>query len=330
MDQAVIKGVLMNGIYIAMGLVCLYVGIKDLMQKDHPSKIGTAIYWIGLGIVLGLGHWIQEFGNKAYIFDLGNEKVAKLGDVIVGLLVVCLTIPAIVNKVKAGKNDAATAEHSMKMSNKIGFKIFIPAFTIGAMSLLFALFLPTIGAIPGMGIGVVLAAIFILIMSKDKPVELMNGGKRLAEVVGPLSLLPQLLASLGAVFTAAGVGTAVADIVGRVVPAGNIAVGIIFYAIGMALFTMIMGNAFAAFSVMTVGIGIPFVLSYGLNPNVIGMLALTSGYCGTLMTPMAANFNIVPVAVLEQKGKYNVIKHQIPIALCMLVIQIIMMNVMGR
>ena len=33
--------------------------------------------------------------------------------------------------------------------------------------------------------------------------------------------------------------------------------------VGMAVFTMIMGNAFAAITVMTVGIGAPFVLSLG-------------------------------------------------------------------
>jgi uncharacterized membrane protein len=68
----------------------------------------------------------------------------------------------------------------------------------------------------------------------------------------------------------------------------------------MALFTMVMGNAFAAFPVMTAGIG------------------LLSGFCGTLMTPMAANFNIVPVALLELPDEYAVIRAQIPTALVLL------------
>ncbi|MPN49186.1 hypothetical protein SDC9_196801 [bioreactor metagenome] len=52
------------------------------------------------------------------------------------------------------------------------------------------------------------------------------------------------------------------------------------------------------------------------------MVALTCGFCGTLLTPMAANFNIVPVAMLEMKDKYGVIKNQLFIALFMLVFQI--------
>lgn len=106
-------------------------------------------------------------------------------------------------------------------------------------------------------------------------------------------------------------------------------VGIIVYAIGMALFTMIMGNAFAAITVMTVGIGAPFVLALGADPTIVGMLALTCGYCGTLMTPMAANFNIVPVAILDMKDNYGVIKKQIPVAIFMLVVQILYMIIFG-
>ena len=96
----------------------------------------------------------------------------------------------------------------------------------------------------------------------------------------------------------------------------------------MVLLTMIMGNAFAAITVMTVGIGAPFVLAYGANPVVIGMLALTCGYCGTLLTPMAANFNILPVAILNMKDRWGVIKKQVLVAIIMLVFQICYMIVL--
>ncbi|MBS6232611.1 MAG: DUF979 family protein [Holdemanella biformis] len=111
--------------------------------------------------------------------------------------------------------------------------------------------------------------------------------------------------------------------------AGNITIGIIVYAIGMAVFTMIMGNAFVAITVMTVGIGAPFVLQYGADPVVIGSLALTCGYCGTLCTPMAVNFNMGPVAILEMKDKNGVIKKQVLVAVIMLVVQIVMMIMMS-
>ena len=149
------------------------------------------------------------------------------------------------------------------------------------------------------------------------------------DAVGPLSLLPILLAGLGAVFTAAGVGEVISGMVSSIIPEGNMVVGIVVYAVGMAVFTMVMGNAFAAITVMTVGVGAPFVLALGADPVVVGSVALTCGYCGTLCTPMAANFNMVPVAILDMKDKNGVIKKQIPIALVMLAVQIVYMIVMA-
>ena len=55
------------------------------------------------------------------------------------------------------------------------------------------------------------------------------------------------------------------------------------------------------------------------------MLALTCGFCGTLCTPMAANFNIVPVAILDMKDRWGVIKNQVLVAIIMITIQICFM-----
>ena len=57
----------------------------------------------------------------------------------------------------------------------------------------------------------------------------------------------------------------------------------------------------------------------------IGPIAMLAGYCGTLLTPMAANFNIVPTALLEMKDQYGVIKAQWPIAVTLLVFNILLM-----
>ena len=93
----------------------------------------------------------------------------------------------------------------------------------------------------------------------------------------------------------------------------------------MALFTMIMGNAFAAFSVITVGVGIPFVFAQGANVAIAGSLALTAGYCGTLLTPMGANFNVMPAALLEIDDKNAIIRHQAPVAIGLLITHILLM-----
>jgi uncharacterized membrane protein len=61
------------------------------------------------------------------------------------------------------------------------------------------------------------------------------------------------------------------------------------------------------------------VLQHGGNPAVMAAIGMFSGYCGTLMTPMAANFNIVPAALLELPDKNAVIKARVTGILLLLV-----------
>lgn len=98
----------------------------------------------------------------------------------------------------------------------------------------------------------------------------------------------------------------------------------------MALFTVIMGNGFAAFPVMTAAIGLPLIVGkFGGDPAVMGAIGMLSGFCGTLMTPMAANFNIVPAALLELKDRNAVIRVQTPTALLLLLVNIGLMYVLA-
>lgn len=300
---------LLEVVYIVMGLITIYTGVKNARDKENPSRVGTAVFWCALGIVLAFGRWIPAM--------------------IDGILVIVMTLPAIFGKVKIGKSEAPSEKYVDQRYNAIGMKIFAPALSIGVFAILFAIFLPDLGAIVGIGAGIIVSVILLMAFSKENtPKVFLQDSERLLSTVGPLSMLPMLLASLGAVFTAAGVGEVISEIVGNVIPKGNVNVGIIVFAIGMALFTMIMGNAFAAITVMTVGIGAPFVLQYGADPVVIGMLALTCGYCGTLCTPMAANFNIVPIAMLDMKNRFGVIKNQIIPAIILLTVQIIYMIIL--
>lgn len=294
---------LLNMVWVIIGLITIYAGIKNLLDKENPSRIGTAIFWCSFGVVCAFGTWLP----------------AKVS----GALVIIMCLPAIFKKVKVGKVDVPTQEYTVAQYKKIGMKIFIPAVCVGVFSLLLAFF-SNLSSMVAVTVGVIVAMIILIAYnsSENKPKVFLNESERFLSIMGPLSMLPQLLGCLGGVFTAAGVGEVVAGIVENIIPKGNVNVGIIVFAIGMVLFTMIMGNAFAAITVMTVGIGGPFVLAYGADPVVIGMLALTCGYCGTLCTPMAANFNIVPVAILNMKDRWGVIKNQVIVAIIMLVFQI--------
>ncbi|STQ45230.1 Protein of uncharacterised function (DUF979) [Ewingella americana] len=160
-------------------------------------------------------------------------------------------------------------------------------------------------------LGTLVAFIVALVMLRDSPLKAIKAGGQTMDTVGWAAILPQMLAALGALFALAGVGGVVADLVKSIIPLGSPLAIIVAYTFGMALFTMIMGNGFAAFPVMTAGIGLPLIVNQlGGNPAIMGAIGMLSGFCGTLMTPMAANFNIVPAALLELQDKNGVIKAQ--------------------
>ena len=148
-------------------------------------------------------------------------------------------------------------------------------------------------------------------MTRQSPGSAVEQSRRLVDAIGWAALLPLLLATLGSVFQAAGVDAAVSGVVRAIVPVDNPFLIVVAYGLGMALFTIIMGNAFAVFPVMTGGIALPLLVQlHGADAASLAAIGMLSGYCGTLMTPMAANFNLVPAALLELKDPYGVIRAQ--------------------
>ncbi|MEA2737156.1 MAG: hypothetical protein QOH05_463, partial [Acetobacteraceae bacterium] len=220
--------------------------------------------------------------------------------------------------------------------------LFLPALLIPAVTLLGTLFLksatiaghplidPAQATLISLGLGVVVALPVALLLLRPPPLAPIREARRLVETIGWAAVLPQMLAALGAVFAVAGVGTVIAGLLNDYVPLHTPLLAVVAYAMGMALFTAIMGNAFAAFPVITAAIGLPLVVhKFGGDPAVVCALGMLSGFCGTLLTPMAANFNIVPAALLELPDRNGVIRVQVPTALILLMGNIILMYVLA-
>lgn len=294
------KVILSELMYVLCGIVCILTGFRGL--KNEKNKITTFLFWNILAITFIFGKYIP------YEYT--------------GILLIVLGIITVTNKLTMGQ--FKNISESLRMANSEKFRnlIFIPALAIGIASFLLLQFkIPSVISIGG---GSIIAIVLALIIFKPNVGDTVEDTTKLVMQVGAASLLPQLLAALGSIFTKAGVGDVISSLVSTIIPQGNIVLGVIVYVIAMAIFTMIMGNGFAAFSVITVGIGIPFVINQGANPTVVGALGMTAGFCGTLITPMAANFNIVPASILEMKDKYGVIKAQLPIALALIVAHILL------
>lgn len=308
MDIAQLSNTLLQIFYIMIGLYMGLTMVFTIKDKNHKTRIGTALFWGILSAVFMFGDYIPSQ--------------------IVGALVIVIAVLSATKQINIGTLKQLDETFATLKAEKLGLKIFIPSLSIAIIAMLIASFTDFSGTV-AIGISSTLTLVLTFVITKAKPKEFLEDSNRMYQSMGSFVILPQLLASLGVLFTAAGVGDKISAIISGVIPTGNVLVGVIAYCVGMAVFTAIMGNAFAAFSVITVGVGLPFVFAQGGDPVVCSVLALTAGYCGTLLTPMAANFNILPAALLELKDKNAVIKAQAPIAIILLVTHIFLMYTLG-
>lgn len=302
--SAIYNPFLQEFFYSIIGIIFMTNGIKAFKDTNTKKHFTTGLFWCIMGVCFIIGKSIPQY--------------------IIGFLLCFTAVLTAIGGVVETHNDAPTREETRKNADKVGYKIFIPALILALASVVFSV-LGIVSANNAIGVSALFGVIAVLAITKAPVSSIITEGNRLLDNMGAVAFLPQLLSALGALFTAAGVGTVISGFVSGLVPAHAHFIACVVYCVGMAVFTMIMGNGFAAFSVITVGVGIPFLINEGANPAVVGALGLTAGYCGTLLTPMAANFNIMPAALLETKGKYAIIKAQAPIAVVMLIVHILLM-----
>lgn len=285
------------------GLAGVFFAVWALLSlKD--GRLGNAAFWALLAASFLLGSHVSDLVNGALV--LGMVAIAGLG----GL--------------KRSAPPTTTPEEREAHAAQAGNRLFVPALivplTAVAGTLLYnytplgetGLFEARRETLILFGIGVVAALAVTVAWLRPPLMAPAEEGRRLLDSIGWAAILPQMLAALGAVFALAGVGEIIGGIAGEIIPEGSVVLTVVVFAAGMALFTMIMGNAFAAFPVIAAAIGIPLLIqTYGGNPAVIGAVGMLAGFCGTLLTPMAANFNIVPAALLELKDQNAVIRQQV-------------------
>lgn len=290
--------------FIVIGLQLVYTSYKVFTNKSNTKRIGTTLFWLDLGLLFMLG------------------KI--LPSVISGLLVVLLGVISLFRQFEINAFKPFDQEKLESDAKKYGNKIFIPVLSLAVVSVALAMTIKE-SSQAAIGVAAIVGVLLAMFIFKASPKKVIDESDRMIQVMGTSGILPQLLGALGAIFTVAGVGEVISQMIGGFVPEGNRLAGVIAYVFGMVIFTMIMGNSFAAFTVITAGIGLPFVIAQGADPAIASALALTAGYCGTLLTPMAANFNMLPSSLLEMKNPYGVIKEQSIIAVLMIIIHIALM-----
>jgi uncharacterized membrane protein len=311
----------LSAVYFVAGLLFAVVAVLSALDRSNPRRWVNALFW---------GFYAASFLAGDRLGDFGN-----------GLLVLGMAGLAGVVGLGIGRPATTSAEQRRALAKKFGNRLFVPALAIPVVTLVGSLTLKTIAVngrplfdpaqttLIALVLGAMVAVMLARILLNERVLPALQEGRRLMDVIGWASLLPQMLAALGAVFALAGVGTAIGNLAAQAIPVDNRFLVVAAYTVGMAVFTAIMGNAFAAFPVMTAGIGLPLiVMKFGGNPAIMAAIGMVSGFCGTLTTPMAANFNLVPVALLGLSDRYALIKVQMPTALILLFVNTVLMDVL--
>jgi uncharacterized membrane protein len=309
-------------LYVVTGAMFAAFAVLSFRDRTNPKRFGNGLFWA----LVATSFW---FGDL--IGDLGN-----------GILVLAIVAVAGAHLLGRGETLSTSIEQRVDFAKRLGSRLFLPALIIPITAffgtLLFnytplketGLIDPKATTLVLLGIGVLIALGVCYAWLRPPATAPVDEGRRLMDSIGWAGILPQMLAALGAVFAAAGVGDIIGGIAGEVIPSGSVFLAVVLYAVGMALFTIIMGNAFAAFPVMVAAIGVPILVhGAGADPAVIGAVGMLSGFCGTLLTPMAANFNIVPAALLELKDQYGVIRMQVATAIPLFICNILILYFAG-
>jgi uncharacterized membrane protein len=311
-----------GAVFVLLGLMFAAFAALGAADRDNPRRFGNAAFW----------------GLVAVSFLFGD----RLGDAGNGVLALALALIAGCGGLGRGRPATTSPSERRGLAERFGDRLFAPALLMPILLVAGILALRPVAFAgrplidPGqatlicLALATVIAIAVALPMLRQPPISPLQEGRRLLDTVGWAALLPQMLAALGVVFALAGVGKVVGDLVVGWLPADSRFLAVCVYGLGMAGFTMIMGNAFAAFPVMTAAVGLPvLVRRFGGDPAVICAIGMLSGFCGTLMTPLAANFNLVPPRLLELDDRYAVIKAQAPTALLLLATNLGLMYVLA-
>lgn len=312
--------------YGLLGLMFLTFSLQSLRNPTTPRRWLSALFWGLLALSMLAGSVLGDLGNGILVLIL--------------VIVVALGGPG-----RPNSTSQAPAASDVAPASRHGNKLFIPAIAVPVLTVggtLAAQHTPlgqwliserqTTLVVLGLACMIVLAGTMIWL--KPAPMGPVREANRLMTSIGWATLMPQMLAALGAVFLASDVGGVVGSLFETALPLTTPFAAVAAYCLGMALFTIIMGNAFAAFPVMTAAVGLPILVhQFGGNPAIICAIGMLAGFCGTLMTPMAANFNVVPANLLDlpdrDRAFNGVIRAQAPTAAFVLLANILLIYLLA-
>lgn len=227
----------LESLYTLAGLMFAAFACFNLTDRTNPRRIVNFAFWAIYAVTFLFGALLPHF--------------------VTGCLAIALAVLAGSGKLGRGKSDEAGEAAAVRretLAQRFGNRLFLPALLIPVVTLIGTFALKGVPFVDqksvtliSLVLGTLVAFAVALAMLRDSPVHAVREARHTMDAVGWAAILPQMLAALGALFAVAGVGGVVSGLVKEWVPIDSPFAVVAAYTVGMALFTMIMGNGFAAF-----------------------------------------------------------------------------------
>src|SRR4051794_3301336 len=200
----------LHWLYVLAGAVFAGFAIGSARDETNSKRWGNGAFWL----LLAASFWFGDlFG------DIGN-----------GILVLALVAIAGAQRIGRGTKVSSSPEQREAAARRHGNMLFLPAliipFTAFVGTLLFNytplkdlhLIDPKAVTLVLLGSGVIIALVVSYAWLRPPAPAALDEGSRLMNGVGWAAVLPQMLASLGVIFAAAGVGTTIRAPAGGGIP----------------------------------------------------------------------------------------------------------------
>ena len=105
---------LLEFFFILTGFLLIYTAGSVFMDKTHPTRLGTTLFWLLLGVIFALGNFIP------YILS--------------GIMLLVIGVLTLFKQVNIGHVRPVEEEEAEKASDRIGNEIFIPVVALAAIA----------------------------------------------------------------------------------------------------------------------------------------------------------------------------------------------------
>src|SRR5690606_9800595 len=139
---------LLEFFFILTGFLLIYTAGSVFVDKTHPTRLGTTLFWLLLGVIFAIGNFIP--------YTLS------------GIMLLVIGVLTLLKQVKLGHVRPVEEAEAEKASDRIGNWVFLPVVVLAAVAVSVAQF-TELGGQVGIGIGAVVSLMTGILVTRATP-----------------------------------------------------------------------------------------------------------------------------------------------------------------